>query len=715
MGDRKKFDYSFTQDRELSWLRFNERVLEEARDKSVPLFERLRFISIFASNLDEFFMIRVGSLYDLSQIKQAHTDNKTGMMPGEQLKAIYAAMPALYEQKDKMFLKVDEQLRFYDINDLSFKNLMPEEHRYIFNYYHQNIRPLLSPQIVDLRHPFPHLENRRLNIAVWLKNDEKSSLFGIIPIPPALPGLVFLPGEGIRFLRMEKILLEFAEEIFSMYKVSDKAVIAVTRNADINFDDESFEVDNDYRQDMRKALKERARMACVRLEVYRGIGAAMRDYLIDRLHIKKEQVYKSKSPISMLYVSELENKLPSGLRRELTYPPFEPVLPRPLQKWNPMLMQVLRRDILLFYPYESMDPFLRMVKEAANDPAVVSIKITIYRLANKSRLVEYLSAAAENGKEVIVLMELRARFDESNNINWSETLEDAGCKVIYGIEDYKVHSKICLITRKEKGRIQLVTQIGTGNYNEKTAKLYTDFCLMTADRTIGEDAVNFFKNIAISNLNGTYHDLLVAPGSMKNQLMDLLDGQIRRSREGKDACVIIKVNSVTDRELIDKLSEASCAGVRIDLIVRGICCILPQIPGKTENVRIISVVGRYLEHSRIYCFLQDNGYQVYISSADIMTRNMDNRVEIACPVKDERLKRRILEILRVMLSDTVKARRICSDGRYAAIPRAEGEKGISCQEYFRKEAEEGNFVAEELPSRFLLKFRSVTGKFRWKK
>lgn len=703
MADKAlKPDTSFTQNRELSWLRFNKRVLEEAADETVPLYERLKFSAIFTTNLDEFFMIRVGSLYDLSLLKQVHIDNKSGMTPEEQLRAIYAAVAPLYKQRDQITEEIEGQFRLRDIANVAFQELVVHERRFLQTYYDNTIRPILSPQVVDASHPFPHLVNKALYIAVRFKGKgkEKSERFGLIPVPDALPRVIFLPGNSTRYILTERVLLQYAEDIFSMYTVSDKTILTVTRNGDINPDDENFEVDDDYRRHMKRVLKKRARLACVRLELGSECSPELRDFFIRQLSLKKDQVFKSSTPLNMSYVYCLADHFTPASKRQLTYGTFSPCASRMVNRKESMIKQVLRQDLFLSYPYESMEPFLQLVREAAYDPSVISIKITIYRLASKSRLVEYLSAAAENGKDVLVLMELRARFDEENNINWSENLEDTGCKVIYGMEDFKVHSKICLITRRDRGKVQYITQIGTGNYNEKTAKLYTDFCLMTANSVIGNDASEFFKNMALSNLDGKYHDLLVAPYALKNRLIEQINRLIVRAKSGRSTRMIIKTNSVTDRDLIDKMSEASCAGVRIDLIVRGICCILPQIPGKTENITVTSVVGRFLEHSRVYCFMDGGDYELYISSADFMTRNTTRRVEIGCPVKNTQIKARILQFLEIMLSDNVKARHMLPDGTY--LPVSNGGSPLSCQEFFMQEAEHHVPVErDKKPSYFL--------------
>ena len=707
-----ELDTSFTQNRELSWLRFNERVLAEAADATVPLFERLKFAAIFTSNLDEFFMIRVGSLFDLSLLKQVHIDNKTGMTPEEQLHAVYDAVAPLYKRRDKVMEEIEEQLRLHDISRVQMRELIVSEQKYVENYYQNTIRPMLSPQVVDTSHPFPHLINKARYIAVRLraKGKEKEQ-FGLIPVPEALPRTVFLPGSAVRYLLTEQILLAYAEDVFSMYTVCDKAVICVTRNADINPDDENFEVDDDYRRHMKRVIKKRARLACVRLELFGGeVSTELREFLMRQLALKKEQVFKSKTPLDLSYVYGLSERMTPAARKSMTYRPFKPMPSAMVNPNESVTKQVMKRDLFLSYPYESMEPFLKLVEEAAVDPAVVSIKITIYRLASSSRLVEALTKASENGKDVVALLELRARFDEQNNINWSETLEDAGCQVLYGMEDYKVHSKICLITRQEKGKVQYITQIGTGNYNEKTAKLYTDFCLMTSDMEIGQDASEFFKNMALSNLDGEYHALMVAPNAMQSRIIEKIDEMIAVAAAGGNAHMMIKTNSVTDRVLIDRLQAASDAGVKIEMVVRGICCILPQIPSKTENITVTSVVGRFLEHSRVYCFMANGESEVYISSADFMTRNMTRRVEIACPVKSQQVKQRIIDFMLTMLHDNVKARRLMRDGSY--LPVSNGEAPLSCQDAFMIEAEEAASHAAVKPHGV---WQKMTARFRKKK
>ena len=660
------WEQGYTQNRELSWLQFNARVLAEAEDDSVPLLERCKFLSIFTSNLDEFFMIRVGSLCDMAAVDKNHVDNKSGMTAREQLRRIYAAVEPLYERRDRAFADVDKRLRAEGLRRLAISELEPAEHKYIKQYFKNVVAPVLSPQIVDAHHPFPHLEGKVLHIAALLGH-KKNERLGLLPVPASLPALVFLPGEEARYVPIEDILLEYTGSVFEMYDVLEKAVFCVTRNADINPDDETFGAEEgDFRKKMEKLLRQRRRMAVVRVELNRPISDHFKEYFRSRFDVADAQIFLSrKAPLKMGYAFSLGEHLPEKQRAALSEPPFAPQQPAMLPAGQSLLKTALKRDILLSYPYESMEPFLQMIREAANDPAVLSIRITIYRLARKAKLVEYLCAAAENGKDVTALIELRARFDEQNNIDWSERMEEAGCKIIYGFEDYKVHSKICLITRKERGTVRYITQVGTGNYNEKTATQYTDVSLITSDESIGADAGAFFNNMALGNLEGKYERLLVAPTSLKNNILALMDEQIAKGSEGY---ILLKFNSLTDIDVIEKLRDASCAGVKIEMIVRGICCLLPGIQGHTENITVTSIVGRFLEHSRIYVFGRGAEEKMYISSADLMTRNTERRVEIACPIDSAEVRARLHDILYAMQHDTVKARVLQPDGTYCKKP-----------------------------------------------
>lgn len=672
----------YTQNRELSWLRFNQRVLEEAQDESVPLLERMKFVSIFTSNLEEFFMIRVGSLCDMAEVDNKKIDSKSGMTPKEQLDAIYTAVAPLYKERDKTYAEIKKQLAAYGISGLNMKDLENQEKKYLKKYFKEQILPVLSPQIVDVNHPFPHLLNNQIYVVANLKQNGTGSttMMGIVPVPEFVSDIVVLPGHDVRYVRMEKIILEYLELVFEQYQVSDKNYIRVTRNADVSPDDEAFADNEDFRFIMKETLHKRRRMGVVRLEVASSLEKEMEKYLCEKFNITQKCIFRTKMPMKLDFIFSLIDKIPVSMKRSLTDETFSPQPSASLAEGS-VMAQVKKRDVLLSYPYESMDPFLQLIREASTDPDVMTIKITIYRLAKKSRLVEYLCAAAENGKEVTALIELRARFDEQNNIDWSERMEEAGCRVIYGFEGYKVHSKICLITYRNRNEIRYITQIGTGNYNEKTAKMYTDYSLITGNQSIGEDASVFFKNMAIGNLAGVYQHLIVSPTSLKQKVLALIDEEISKGQDGR---ILMKMNSVTDVDFIRKIAEASRAGVKIDLIVRGICCILPGIPGETENLSVTSIVGRYLEHPRVFVFGKGEDRKVYIGSADMMTRNTEKRVEVACPIYDEQIKKRLVRYLNIMLADNVKAREMLSDGTYRK--KQGGERQICAQEYFMKEA-----------------------------
>ena len=663
---QKIWEQGYTQNRELSWLQFNARVLAEAEDENVPLLERFKFLAIFTSNLDEFFMIRVGSLCDMAAVDKEHTDSKSGLTAKEQLHLIYKAVEPLYARRDAAFSDVDSKLSAIGLRRLTMDSLAPDEQKYIKRYFKDIIAPVLSPQIVDSHHPFPHLEGKVLHIAALLSH-KKTERLGLLPVPASLPPVVFLPETPSRYILTEDILLAYADHVFEMYDVLEKTVLCVTRNADIQVDDETFGVEGgDFRKKMEKLLRQRRRMAVVRVEINRPVSDHFKEHFRSRFEVSDAQIFLSRTaPLKLGYAFSLGEHLPEKKRAFLSDAPFTPQQPAMLSAGQSLLKAALQRDILLSYPYESMEPFLQMIREAANDPAVLAIRITIYRLASKAKLVEYLCAAAENGKDVTALIELRARFDEQNNIDWSERMEEAGCKIIYGFEDYKVHSKICLITRRERGAVRHITQVGTGNYNEKTAKQYTDVSLITADERIGQDAGAFFNNMALGNLSGRYSRLFVAPTSLKNNILALMDEQIAK---GKDGYILLKFNSLTDIDVIAKLREASCAGVTVEMIVRGICCLLPGVPGHTENITVTSIVGRFLEHSRIYVFGRGDEEKMYISSADLMTRNTERRVEIACPIDDPAVRTRLHDILYAMQHDTVKARVLQPDGTYCKKP-----------------------------------------------
>lgn len=677
---QKIWEQGYTQNRELSWLQFNARVLAEAEDENVPLLERFKFLAIFTSNLDEFFMIRVGSLCDMAAVDKEHTDSKSGLTAKEQLHLIYKAVEPLYARRDAAFSDVDSKLSAIGLRRLTMDSLAPDEQKYIKRYFKDIIAPVLSPQIVDSHHPFPHLEGKVLHIAALLSH-KKTERLGLLPVPASLPPVVFLPETPSRYILTEDILLAYADHVFEMYDVLEKTVLCVTRNADIQVDDETFGVEGgDFRKKMEKLLRQRRRMAVVRVEINRPISDHFKEHFRSRFEVSDAQIFLSRTaPLKLGYAFSLSEHLPEKKRAFLSDAPFTPQQPAMLSAGQSLLKAALQRDILLSYPYESMEPFLQMIREAANDPAVLAIRITIYRLASKAKLVEYLCAAAENGKDVTALIELRARFDEQNNIDWSKQLEEAGCTVFYGFDDYKVHSKLTLITSKVNGKYHYLTQIGTGNYNEKTSELYTDLSFITTRQEIGEEASAVFNNMALQRLTSEADTMLVAPLRFKSVLLEQMDRQIDRARRGLPASMILKNNSINDPQIINKISEASCAGVRVDMIVRGICCIKAGVPGKTENVHIRSIVGRYLEHSRIYCFGEGEDMTIYIASGDFLTRNTERRVEVGVRVDDREIAKKLRGILDLQLRDTVNAREMQPDGIYTRVKPKQGEPPVDSQ------------------------------------
>lgn len=680
---------AYLQNRELSWLEFNKRVLDQASDKSVPLFERLNFVSIFWSNLQEFFMVRVGSLSDLALVKGKIQDKKTGWTPKEQLLHIYSRCHELYPYYEKTYEHLCDKLEAYGVSCVNNKNLSSKQISFLEEWFNRQVKPYLSPQIVNSRHPFPHLANGGIYIVVRL-NDKiseralgtsktlasggaKNVTLGIIPLPPQTKRIIPLPKEkdesGFKFVLLENLIDMHAEEIFSMYKVKHTNIICVTRNADLDVVEGEEEQGVDYREHMKRILKKRSRLHPVRLESARPLSEVVKKTLKERLELEDEQLFVTNVPLDLSFVYSLSKHIEDDdLLSKLTYEPFVPAWPASINKKRSIINQLSEREMLLSYPYETMDVLVQLLKEAAVDPAVVSIKITLYRLAEQSRLAEALISSAENGKEVTALFELRARFDESNNINWSMRFEEAGANVIYGFKDYKVHSKICCITRNTPSGTQHITQLGTGNYNEKTAKLYTDFSFLTTDEEIGQDAVTFFNNMQMETLSDCYNVLEVAPLQIKQMLMKNIDEQIELHKKGLPSGLFFKTNSITDLDIINKIVEASQAGVQTTLLVRGISCVLPNINGFTDNICVVSIVGRLLEHSRIYIFGNlDVSSKIYLSSADLMTRNLNKRVEIAWPVKNSELKTKIIEYIGICMSDNEKLRALKPDGTYTKL------------------------------------------------
>lgn len=675
-------DFSYTQNRELSWLRFDNRVLDEAFDETVPLFERLKFVSIFESNLDEFLMVRVGGLSDLAELKKQPVDNKSNMTASEQVDAVMAEMPGLLTRWESIFKSIEGKLDTLGVHRARIDSFTPEERTFVTRYFQAYVSPVISPLVIDPRHPFPNLRNGALYLACGLDGaTDEESLLGLIEIPASMNRVVEIPSPTgtYSYILLEDVILACLDSCFGSYKPLDRALIRVTRNADIDPDGEGVEEEEDYRQHMKRILKKRLRLQPVVLAVSGSLEKATLKTIRKALELSRRSVFTCDIPLNLGYVFGIEGKIPEHLRNELLFTPFKPQPNPTIDMTRSIREQVLQHDKLLFYPYEAMNPFLDLVHEAAYDPECISLRITLYRVAKQSRLCESLIDAAENGKEVTVLMELRARFDEQNNIEWAERLEEAGCTVIYGSEGFKCHSKICQLTYREGMALTRLTLLGTGNFNEKTAKLYSDFMLMTAHPGIGEDANLFFRNLSLGNLRGDYRFLGVAPVGLKPLIMRGLDREIQRALAGEPARVFFKLNSLTDREVIDKIAEASCAGVRVDMIIRGISCLKPGVPGKTENVHVRSIVGRFLEHARVYAFGVDSD-MIYLSSADMMTRNTEHRVEIAFPVLDPTCRALVHEYMGMQLRDNVKARSLTSDGTWVPVECAEGEKPFNSQE-----------------------------------
>ena len=672
------------QNRELSWLKFNERVLEEAESVRTPLCERLSFASIYQSNLDEFFMVRVGSLVDQEEVSPKLRENKTQMTPREQLDAILPQVKWLNERKEKVYDELMGQVEAQGVRLVDFRKIGRQESEKLERYFDSEIRPLISPSIVGHRQPFPFLHNKGIYAVVVLtRRSGKRKKLGIIPCTAGVfPRLIEVSAKDRTYMLAEELILHFIPKVFEGYVVREKSLIRVTRNADIDAD-ALYEEDIDYREFMVQLIKKRKRLEPVRLELSRELGGDIVSTLCEYMAVPREFVFRCRTPLDLSFLFQIEDILRQ--KSELFYGRRIPQRSAMFDSEHGVLRQVREGDKLLSYPYESMKPFLEMLQEAASDEAVVSIKMTLYRVARQSKVIEALCEAAENGKDVLVLVELKARFDEENNIEWSRRLEAAGCKVMYGLEGYKVHSKLCLITRMENGEPVYYTQIGTGNYNEKTARLYTDLSVMTYNQDIGREAAMVFDALAKDETVHQTQHLLVAPHCLQNRVLEMIDGEIERAKNGEAAYVGVKINSLTDKRIIAKMIEASCAGVKIELMVRGICCLKAGVPGQTENIRVVSVVGRFLEHARIYIFGTRERAKVYIASADFMTRNTLRRVEVAAPIYDDALRLRLFDMLQTMLADNVQAREMLPDGSYV---RAEpGDRApLNSQEYFYQQA-----------------------------
>ena len=664
------------ENRELSWLRFNERVLEEAEDSRSPLCERLSFVSIFQTNLDEFFMVRVGSLHDQMLLEDNPRENKTNMTAEEQIDAIADRVKVLSARHDLAYRELMAELEKQGIRIINFAKLDDKEAEYLKGYFDREILPLLSPMTVSKKQPFPFIKNNEIYAVSVLANKNNKERIGIIPCNDGMfRRLIEIPGSKGYYMLAEELILHCLPEVFTGYTVVSKSLVRITRNADIDAD-KVYDEELNYRDHMAEVIKQRRKLCPVRMEYTRDMDKKVLSRIREHLNISENMMFKKGAPLDMSFVFDIQDALRH--KPELFFEKRIPQKSVMFDETKPLLPQIEESDKLLSYPYESIRPFLNMLTEAANDPNVVSIKMTLYRLAKHSKVVEALVEAAENGKQVDVLVELKARFDEENNIEWSRMLEKAGCHVIYGLEGIKVHSKLCLITLRKDDGVKYITQIGTGNYNEKTSRLYTDISLLTANEKIGAEAAKIFQKLSLNQVIKETDILMVAPKCLQNKVIDRIDREIQIAKDGGDGYLGIKINSLTDKKIIDKLIEASMAGVKIEMVIRGICCLRSQIPGKTDNIKIISVVGRFLEHSRIYIFGRGEREEIYIASADYMTRNTVRRVEVAAPILEEGLKKRVRDIFNMMLSDNYKARIQQPDGSYVRVPA--GDTIINSQE-----------------------------------
>ena len=651
--------------REYSWLQFNRRVLDQACDLTNPLLERCKFLAIFCSNLDEFFMVRVGSLLNESKLDPVARENKTELTAQEQVEGILAETKKLYQECSVAFSRLKAELAKNGMRILRPSELTVRQRTRCEAHFFEAVLPLLSPMVLDSKHPMIRFENTHLYMMFELEREGRD-MFGVMAIPPAAERLYRIEGgKKINLIAVEDLVSEFGYHAFPGYTVKGKALIRVTRNADFdtNVDDADLEHDFDFSKYMKRKVELRSTLDAVRVETDKN-SDTIRAFVLKNLDLKKSYCFKAEHYLDYKFLFSLGKYFPEEKLAVLKYPPFRGRVAADLLPPVKLVKRVRERDVFLAYPFDSMEPLIRLLNECADDPRVAAIKITIYRLDNHSRIVEALKRASENGKEVTVVIELCARFDEENNMYYAGILQEAGCTIIYGMQNYKVHSKIVSVLLSENGEIEYITHLGTGNYNESTSRQYTDLNIITADRAIGEDAAAFFRNIAICNTDYHYDRLLIAPQGLKKGLLKCIDEQIELAAAGKPARIVAKMNSLTDKQMIDKLYQAGKSGVRISLIVRGICCLMPGIPRETENIRIISIVGRFLEHSRIYCFGEGKERKMYISSADLMTRNTDKRVEIATPVLDKKIEGKIYRMLEVMLADNVKARVLLPDGSY---------------------------------------------------
>ncbi len=659
--------YKHLVNRDLSWLKFNERVLEEAEDKCNPIMERFSFVSIFQSNLNEFVSVRLGSLYDRMLLKKDEIDEKSGLTTAEQIKLIQKEIKKLTVRKNVVLANVFAILAEHGIFYKQINDISNYDERFLERYFARNILPLLSPHIIDKQHPFPFLQSNTVYIAVLLKTKNDSVKLGIIPAKGYFEKLLVLPSKNVKFALAEDLIVHFTPKVFPKHKVMAKAIFSITRNADIDADEAFFDYDMSYRDIMEIMCKKRKKLEAIKLDLIDCTSQELVKTLNKHLKIDNSQVYYNETPVVMSFAGDLRDLLKTEEYNHLFYMPLQPQRSKYVARFERIIPQIMEKDLLLHYPYESMQTFINLLNEAAHTKDVITIRITLYRVAPHSKVIEALIAAAENGIEVVVVVELRARFDEENNIDWSKRMQDAGISIMYGIENYKVHSKLLLITLKHENEIRFITQVGTGNYNEFTSKIYTDLALITANHDIGLNALDIFKNLSMGSLVEQSDILLVSPLTLKPAVLNLIDREIKFAKNGKKASLIFKVNSLNDLDIINKLIEASDAGVEIQMIIRGICCLTTESTGRTRNIKITSIVGRFLEHSRIYIFGCGKRKQIYLSSADFMSRNTVRRVEVAIPVFDEDIKMRLQSIIDLILTDNLKARHQVGGGNYQKL------------------------------------------------
>ncbi|MGB8955219.1 MAG: RNA degradosome polyphosphate kinase [Tumebacillaceae bacterium] len=679
---------SYYINRELSWLSFNERVLAEAADESNPLFEQLKFVAIASSNLDEFFMVRVAGLKDDVREGIKKPDSKTHMTPKQQLHAI---TDRVHGMMNRMYEILNEELfpalASNGVRFLQPQELNEEQLAFLKDYFHHFVFPVLTPMAVDASRPFPMLANKSLNLAVLLDKQ----LYSVVQVPSVLPRVIELPSEGEErddYILLEDVIRQHMDTLFQGNRIVEVSPFRITRDSGIHIDEVDVE---DLLIEIQKELKKRKMGAAVRLEVADSMSKELRAMLQNSLHLRKEDVHLIHGPLDLTFFMKFYS-LPGY--EMLKFDELEPQQPRDLIGEKGIFDAIADRDIMLLHPFESFEPVVHFVHQAAEDPNVLAIKQTLYRVSGNSPIVQALIRAAENGKQVTVLLELKARFDEENNITWAKRLEKAGCHVIYGLVGLKTHSKITLVVRQEEGQLRRYVHLGTGNYNDISAKFYTDIGMFTAREDFGFDATAFFNHLTGYMKTPEWKRIVTAPNGMKEKFVELIDNEIKKSTPDNPGRILAKMNSLTDMVIMQKLFEASCAGVQVDLVVRGVCCLRPGIPGVSENIRVFSIVGRFLEHTRVYYFKNGGDEQIYLASADWMTRNMESRVEILFPVVQENLKERVKHVLQTKFSDNVKRYELHANGEYEKLRPQGGEEPVESQLALHREAEEAARLKE---------------------